>query len=171
MGIALIQLAKLAGARVIATVSGRERADRLLRLGLDAAIDHRAENVADAVRRLTDGAGADLVVDPVGGHTLPASLASLKPHGRLVFVGNAGGGELTLDLWPAMMANLSLTGVFMGAEFDKETVYQNVAGLLAQAARGEIDVVIDRRFALAEAAQAHRYIAENQGFGRVLLIA
>lgn len=171
VGIALIQLAKLAGAHVIATVSGQERTQRLLGLGLDAAIDHRADKVADAVRRLTDGAGADLVVDPVGGHTLPASLASLKPHGRLVFVGNAGGGELTLDLWPAMMANLSLTGVFMGTEFDKVTVYQNVAGLLAQAARGEIEVAIDRRFALAEAAQAHRYIAENQVFGRVLLIA
>lgn len=170
VGIALVQLAKLCGARVIATVSGKERTDRLMRLGLDAAIDHRVEDVVEAVRRLTGGDGVDLVVDPVGGSTLASSLASLKPHGRLVFVGNAGGGELTLDLWPAMMGSLSLTGVFMGTEFDKEPVRLNVAELLGQAARGEIEVIIDRSFALAEAAQAHRYIAENQVFGRVLLI-
>ncbi len=170
VGIALVQLAKLGGARVIATVSGEERTDRLMRLGLDAAIDHRTEDVVEAVRRLTNEGGVDLAIDPVGGSTLASSLASLRPHGRLVFVGNAGGGELTLDLWPAMVANLSLTGVFMGTEFDKEPVHSNVAELLAQAARGEIKVVIDRSFALAEAAQAHRYIAENQVFGRVLLI-
>ena len=170
VGIALIQLAKLRGARVIATVSGEERTERLIRLGLDAAIDHRTEDVAEAVRRLTGGDGVDLVVDPVGGSTLASSLASMRPHGRLVFVGNAGGGELTLDLWPAMMANLSLTGVFMGTEFDKEPVHSNVAELLGLAARGDIDVIINKRFVLAEAAQAHRYIAENRVFGRVLLI-
>ena len=106
----------------------------------------------------------------MGGSTLASSLASLRPHGRLVFVGNAGGGELTLDLWPAMMANLSLTGVFMGTEFDKEPVHSNVAELLGRAARGDVEVIINKRFVLAEAAQAHRYIAENQVFGRVLLI-
>lgn len=170
VGIAMIQLAKLGGGRVIATVSGKERTDRLMRLGLDAAIDHRTEDVAETARHLTGGSGVDLAVDPVGGSTLASSIASLKPHGRLVFVGNAGGGELTLDLWPAMMANLSLTGVFMGTEFEKGSVYRNVADLLAQAAQGEIEVIIDKRFALAEAVQAHRYIAENQVFGRVLLI-
>ena len=122
------------------------------------------------MRRLTDGDGVDLVVDPVGGTTLAGSLAALRPHGRLVFVGNAGGGGLAVDLWPAMMANVSLTGVFMGSEFEGEPVRSAVADLLAQAARGEIEVVVDRRFGLAEAAQAHRYIAEDQVFGRVLLI-
>ena len=170
VGIALVQLAKQGGARVIATVSGKERTERLMRLGLDAAIDHRTEDVAEAVRRITDGKGVDLVVDPVGGSTLAGSLASLRPHGRLVFVGNAGGGELTLDLWPAMMANLSMTGVFMGTEFDKEPVYLSVAELLSQAARGEIEVIIDSSFPLAAAAQAHRYIQDSQVFGRVVLI-
>jgi len=170
VGIALIQLAKLAGARVIATVSGQQRTDRLKRLGLDAAIDYRTEDVIDAVRRMTDEAGVDLVVDPVGGRSLQVSVGSSKPHGRVVFVGNAGGGELKLDLWPAMVANLSLTGVFMGTLFERDSVYNNVAGLLAQAAHDHIEVVIDRRFALAEAAQAHRYIADNPLLGRVLLI-
>ena len=170
VGIALAQLAKLGGARVIATVSGKERTERLMRLGVDAAIGHRTEDVAEAVRRTTDGRGVDLVVDSVGGSTLAGSLASLRPHGRLVFVGNAGGGELTLDLWPAMMANLSLIGVFMGTEFDKEPVHAAVAELLAQAARGEIEVIVDSSFPLAAAAQAHRYIAESQVFGRVVLL-
>lgn len=170
VGIAAVQLAKLHGARVIATVSGGQRTERLMRLGLDAAIDHRNEDTAEAVRRLTNGSGVDLVVDPVGGATLASSLAFLKPHGRLVFVGNAGGGELTLDLWPAMMANTSLVGVFMGTEFHMEPTYSNVAELLGQAARGEVEVVVDTTFALAEAASAHRHIADSQVFGRVLLV-
>lgn len=171
VGIALVQLAKRIGARVFATVTGNDRAERLMRLGLDTAIDYRVEDVVEAVRRMTDDKGIDLVVDPVGGSTLASSLASLRRHGRLVFVGNAGGGELTLDLWPAMMANITLSGVFMGTEFDTEAVHATVANLLGEAARGDIEVVIDRAFPLAEAAQAHRYVADNQVFGRVLLIA
>lgn len=113
VGVVAIQLAHRAGAKVIATVSGQERVGPLMALGLDHAIDHRKNDVVSEVMRLTDGKGADLVVDPVG-TTLDTSLAALRPEGRLIFVGNAGAGEVKAGLWTAMQANQSLHGVFMG---------------------------------------------------------
>ncbi|MFC7555251.1 zinc-binding dehydrogenase [Pseudoroseomonas wenyumeiae] len=141
---------------VLATVSGHDRAQRLAALGLSHAIDHRKADVAEEVMRLTSGRGVHLVVDPVGS-TLRNSLASLQPEGRLVFVGNAGRAALDLDLWPALQANQSLMGVFMGTQFEKPEVYRAVAQLLERAARRELKVMIDRTFALADAALAHAY--------------
>ncbi|EPX63957.1 NADP-dependent quinone oxidoreductase [Cystobacter fuscus DSM 2262] len=169
VGLAAIQLAHQAGARVLATVSGETRAARLRELGLAHAIDHRKEDVAAEVKRLTDGLGADLVVDPVGS-TLAVSLAALKPEGRLVFVGNAGGSALTLDLWPALQANQSLFGVFMGPLLTRPEVYQTVDMLLHEAASGRLPVEIARRFPLAEAVGAHRHAREGQVVGRVVMI-
>lgn len=169
VGVAAIQLADRAGATVIATVSGTERTNRLIALGLDHAIDHRAVDVADEVARLTQGRGVDLVIDPVG-TTLKTSLAVLRPEGRLVFVGNAGGPKLDLDLWPALQENLSLLGVFMGTQFEKPQVHGTVARMLEQAALGELDVLIDRSFPLAAAAQAHAYAERGASLGRVILV-
>ncbi|MGV0908299.1 quinone oxidoreductase family protein [Martelella sp. FOR1707] len=169
VGAAAIQLAHRAGAKVLATVSGADRAARLRAYGLDAAIDHRAEDVTAAVMRLTDGRGVDLVVDPVGS-TLAGSLAALRPEGRLVFVGNAGRAALELDLWPALQANQTLMGVFMGSQLEKPEVHRTVEAMLKRAASGELDVPIDRRFALSEATAAHAYAEENSILGRVVLI-
>lgn len=152
VGLAAIQLAHQAGARVLATVSGEARAARLREFGLDHAIDHRREDVVAEVKRLTEERGVDLAVDPVGS-TLAMSLASLKAEGRLVFVGNAGGASLTLDLWPALQANQTLSGVFMGTQFIRP-----------------VKVEIARRFPLAEAAAAHRHAREGQVVGRVVMI-
>lgn len=169
VGLAAIQLARQAGAKVIATVSGVERAPRLATLGLDHAIDHRRVDVAPEIMRLTNGQGVDLAVDPVG-TTLKVSLAALRPEGRLVFVGNAGGSSLQVDLWPALQANQSLLGVFMGTQLEKPAVHLTVSTMLAQAARGEIEVVIDRTFALEDAAAAHAYAEDHPILGRVILV-
>jgi len=169
VGIAAIQLAHRAGARVLATVSGTARAEALHSLGLDQAIDHRAVDVGETVLRLTAGQGVDLVVDPVGA-TLGASLAMLRPEGRLVFVGNAGGSSLHLDLWPALQSNQSLFGVFMGSQFEKPDVYRTVSEMLQQAANGELDVIVDRSFPLAAAAEAHAYASGGARLGRVVLV-
>ncbi len=169
VGLGAIQLAHAAGATVIATVSGASRAERLKAMGLDHAIDHRTTDVAAEVRRLTQGRGVDLVVDPVGS-TLRISLDCLRPEGRLVVVGNAGGGTLDLDLWPALQSNHTIMGVFMGSQFEKPDVHHAVGGLLDQAARGDLEVVIDKRFSLAEAAAAHRYAETEPVFGRVVIV-
>lgn len=169
VGLAAIQLAHRAGATVLATVSGVERAERLVGLGLDRAIDHRSADVADTVMRLTEGRGVDLVVDPVGA-TLQSSLAVLRPEGRLVFVGNAGGSQLSIDLWPAMQANQSLSGVFMGTQLEKPDVYGTVSRMLDWAAAGDIKVIVDRTFPLAAAAEAHAYAESNSILGRVVIV-
>ncbi len=169
VGLAAVQLAHQAGATVIATVSGTERAQRLAALGLTHAIDHRTTDVAEEVMRLTGGRGVGLAVDPVGS-TLGASLASLQPEGRLIFVGNAGRAALDVDLWSALQANQTLMGVFMGTQLAKPEVYRTVSHMLERAARNELEVTIDRKFALVDAAIAHAYAEGNSILGRVVLL-
>ena len=129
------------------------------------------EDVAGRVRELTEGRGVDLVVDPVGGRTLEASIASLAYRGRVSWVGRAGREPSPPEVWPLMEKNASLTGVFLGAEMgrDPARVRAMIERLLQRVADGELRVVIDRVFPLAEAAEAHRYIESRQAFGRVLL--
>jgi NADPH2:quinone reductase len=122
--------------------------------------------------RLTDGRGVDLVVDSVGGRTLEGSIASLAFRGRISWVGRAGRDDRPPDVWPLQRKLASLTGVLLGVDVDgnRERVHAVIDGILQRVAARELQPVIDRRFALAEAAQAHRYIEDRHAFGRVLLI-
>ena len=172
VGLAAIQLAKAAGASVvIATASSDERLERLREYGMDHGINYAREDVAARVREVTDRRGVDLVVDPVGGSTLEASIAALAYRGRISWVGQAGREPTPPAVWPLMEKNASLTGVFLGAEMnrDPQRVRAMIERLLARVAAGELQVVIDRVFPLAEAAAAHTYIEQRQAFGRVLL--
>ncbi|WP_219214369.1 quinone oxidoreductase family protein [Variovorax boronicumulans] len=168
VGLAAVQLAAQAGATVIAVTSGTQRSDRLMELGADHVVDRATSNVLDAVLQITGGVGADVVIDPVG-TTLPASLAALAPEGRLVFVGNAGGGSLTVDLWPPMQSNQTLLGVFMGPLFERPTVRSSVDDLLQAVATGRIRAVIERTFPLAEAAAAHQFAETAKPLGRTVM--
>lgn len=168
VGLAAVQLAAQAGATVIAVASGTQRSGRLIELGADHVLDRTAHDVVDAVRHITQGKGANLVVDPVG-TTLQDSLAALAPEGRLVFVGNAGGGDLAVDLWPALQANQTLSGVFMGPLFERPAVHSTVDELLQAVAEKRIRPVIDRAFRLSEAAAAHAYAETAKPLGRVVM--
>ena len=170
VGTAAIQLAKRAGARVLATASSNERLERLKPLGLDEGINYKAEDVAKAVMRLTDNKGVDLVVDSVGGPTLQGSINSLGYRGRVSMVGAAGREPQVVDVGSLMGGNRSLTGVFLGAEIMTDRAHDNIQRLIDEAARGEFEVLIDRTFPLSEAAAAHAYIESRQAVGRVLLI-
>ncbi len=172
VGIAAIQLAKRAGARVLATASSDERLDRLHEYGLDDGINYATGDFVDAVRALTDGAGADVIVDSVGGSTLQKSLQCLAYRGRCVTLGNAGReAGLPLDVSSLMGNNQTLSGYFLGAElFLTPRPHGMIAGLLDQVAASGLRVVIDRRFPLERAGEAHAYIESRQAFGRVLLI-
>ncbi|HUY26887.1 MAG TPA: zinc-binding alcohol dehydrogenase family protein [Candidatus Binataceae bacterium] len=171
VGVAAIQLAKRAGATVIATASSDERLERLRPLGLDHGINYRTNSdVAKAVMKLTAGKGVNLVVDPVGGATLQGSIMSLAYRGRISMVGAAGREAMTVDVSPLMAGNRSLTGVFLGAEIATDRAHKMIQRLIEEAARGEFKVVIDKTFPLSEAAAAHAYIESRQAVGRVLLI-
>jgi NADPH2:quinone reductase len=172
VGLAAIQLAKRAGATVLATVSSDEKLERLKEFGLDHGINYKTNDFVAEARRLTDGRGVDLVVDTVGGRTLQGSLESLRYRGRAITVGRAGRDATPPDLGALSAGNRSLTGVFLGAEFalNPGRARPMVQRLIDDVAKGELRVVIDRTYPLAEAAAAHEYIESRQAFGRIVLI-
>ena len=172
VGLAAIQLAKKAGATVIATASSDDRLQGLHEFGMDHGINYATGDLVAEVMLLTEGRGVNLVVDPVGGRTLEQSIAALAYRGRISWVGRAGREERPPEVWPIMQKNGSIHGVFLGAEMviQHERTHTMIESLLARAASGEVRVVIDSRFPLADAAEAHRHIESRRAFGRVLLI-
>jgi NADPH2:quinone reductase len=169
VGLAAIQLAKRAGAIVLATASSDEKLERLRDYGLDHGINYRQADLADAAREITGGRGVDLVVDPVG-TTLSDSVRALAYRGRVTLVGRAGRDTQLFDASALMLANQTLTGVFLGAEITTDRVRANIARHLEDIAAGNLRVVVDRTFPLSDAAGAHTYIESRQAFGRVVLI-
>jgi NADPH2:quinone reductase len=172
VGLAAIQLAKRAGATVIATAGSAEKIARLRdEFGLDHGIDYRATSFVDAVKEITHSRGCDLVVDSVGGATLQASLACLGYRGRCITVGDSSRGGKQLELSSLSAGNRSLTGVFLGAEafFQHARVHAMIDAHLRDVASGALRVVIDRRFPLADAAVAHAHIESRNAFGRVVM--
>jgi NADPH2:quinone reductase len=172
VGVAAIQLAKRGGARVLSTASTDEKLERLTKLGLDEGINYTREDFVVEARRLTDGRGVDVVVDSIGGATLQGSLNALAYRGRCVTVGDAGRAAAEpLDISTMRANNQTLSGYFLGAElFTSPRAYSMIAGLLDDVAGGELQVIVDRTYPLADAAAAHAYIESRQSFGRVLLV-
>jgi NADPH2:quinone reductase len=172
VGLAAIQMAKRAGARVMATASSDERLARLGEYGLDHGINYASDDFVDAVRQLTDGGGADVIVDSIGGSNLQKSLHCLAYRGRCMTFGDAGRDVTSrLDISTMRANNQSLVGYFLGAElFLSPRPHAVIAGILDDIVAGRLRVVIDRRFPLDEAGEAHAYIESRQAFGRVLLI-
>lgn len=172
VGIAAIQLAKRAGARVLATASSDDKLERLKELGLDEGINYARDDFVAEARRLTEGRGVDVIVDSVGGVTLQGSINALAYRGRCVTVGDVGRAPAEhLDISTMRPNNQTLSGYFLGAEllfFPRP--HALIAEHLEAIARGELRVVIDRAFPLSEAAAAHAYLESRQAFGRVLLI-
>ena len=172
VGLAAIQLAKRAGATVLATAGSDERLERLKEYGLDHGVNYRDEGWVAKARQLAGGQGVNLVVDSVG-TTLAGSIAAAGYRGRIVSVGNAGRSEdRTIDVQTLSELNKSLTGVFFGAEtmLNAARARALVERLLREVAAGELKVVIDRTYPLSEAADAHAYIESRQAFGRVVMI-
>ena len=172
VGIAAIQLAKAAGAIVIATSSSDDRLQRLKDYGLDHGINYTKNDAAKEVMAYTDGRGANLVVDSVGGSTLEGSIAALAYRGRISWVGRAGREVTPPEVWPIMQKNASITGVFLGIEmaFNPQRTHPLIGSLLQRIADQKLSVVLDKKFSLSQASEAHRYIESRQAFGRVLLI-
>jgi NADPH2:quinone reductase len=176
VGLAAIQLAKRAGATVLATASSDEKLARLAEFGLDHGINYRTSDFTVRARELTGGRGVDLVVDSVGGSTLEGSLRSLAYRGRAITVGNAGRENLgnrphnPIDISGLIDGNQSLTGVFLGAEIVTDRVQAMIARHIEDVAAGRLRVVVDRTYPLADAAAAHAYLESRQAFGRVVLI-
>ncbi len=151
VGMAAIQLAKQAGATVIATASTDEKLERLREFGLDHGINYAAESFVERTRELTDGRGADVILDSVGGQNLIDSVGALAYRGTLASFGVAGraGSEVEAkELWGQ---NLTLRGVYLAAALIAEhaRVHAMIGDLLERVASGDLRVHIDRTFPLA----------------------
>ena len=162
VGSAAIQIAKLFGARVIATAGSDEKLEKARQLGADHGINHKSQSILDEVRRITGNRGVDVVFEHVGAATWDASVASLAPAGRLVTCGAATGYDAKIDLRFLFSRQLSLLGSYMGTKSELRTVLKLVTS-------GRLVPVVDRIFPLAEAAAAHAYLESSAQFGKVVL--
>jgi len=170
VGIAAIQLACHAGATVIGTASSDDRLEPLRDLGLHVGINYSKPDWVSEVRAATDGRGVDLVVDSVGGSVLTGSIKCLRYRGRAITVGRAGRDPEPLDASLLGMGNLSLTGVFLGAEIATGRAHRMIEHLITEVEVGRLKVVVDRTYPLSEAAAAHEYLESRQAVGRVVLV-
>src|SRR5947209_6502537 len=148
VGMAAIQLAKQGGATVLATASSEEKLERLKELGLDHGINYARESFVERVRELTDGRGADVILDSVGGQNLVDSIGALAYRGTLVSVGLAGRAGSTIEARDLWAQNNALRGVFLGGALLTESprVHAMIVDLLDRVASGVVRVEIDRTF-------------------------
>lgn len=168
----LVQIAKRRGARVIATAGTPAKVELARSAGADEVILYTAVDFAPEVKRLTGGRGVDVVYDSVGRTTFAQGLDCLRPRGMMVLWGQASGAVEPFD--PQILnqkGSLYLTRPSLGAYMaDRAELLQRAGDLFAWFAAGELDVRIDRTFALADAAAAHAYIEGRQTVGKVLLM-
>lgn len=171
VGIAAVEIAKLLGCRVAAAVSSDEKAEFVLERGADVAIRYDQEDLRSAIRRFTDGRGADVVYDPVGGSVTETCFRSLAWNGRLLVVGFAAGKIPRLPLNLALLKSASAVGVFWGEFVERYPEHNraNLARLQEWCEQGLIRPHVDRVFSFDEAPAAMAYVAERRVMGRVCL--
>jgi NADPH2:quinone reductase len=170
IGVMAIQMAKAAGARVIATGRGADKAARALELGADRAIDSTAEDFVAAVQ--AEG-GADVILDMVAGDFVQRNLDALKLNGRLVQIAVQTGSRVTIDVGRLMVRRLTLAGsTLRPRDADEKARLARAVEETAWPwlAAGKVRPVIDRTFPLAEADQAHAYLEAGRHVGKVMLI-
>jgi NADPH:quinone reductase-like Zn-dependent oxidoreductase len=158
-----IQLAKHAGATVLATAGTDQKCDRALALGADHVLNNRTGDVAQWAREITQGAGVNMVFDHVGTALFGASLFALGIHGRLVSCGNASGDEATIP----SLGYLFHSGIkILGSD---PYLPREMGPLWATFCAGEFEVVIDSEFALVDGAEAQDKMLASDFFGKILL--
>lgn len=162
VGIAAIQVAKLFGATVIATAGDDRKAEGARSLGADFVVNHYQQKIGDEVRKITDKAGVDIVIEHVGPATWGESVKSLKPGGVLVTCGATTGPKVDIDLRFLFSRQLSFLGSYMGTLGELHEVLKLVFA-------GKLKPVVDRVFPLPEVRAAHEYLENSQMFGKVVL--
>jgi len=162
VGSMAVQLAKFAGARVIATVGSDDKIPKAVILGADAVINHAREKVSERVKLLTEGRGVDVVIEHIGPEVWDNSLESLAKGGRLITCGATTGGDVKLNLRYVFSRQLTIKGSYVGTRAE----LAKVAELMGQ---GRLISVIDRTFPLQEARAAQELMLSRRFFGKILL--
>lgn len=172
VGLSAVQIGKALGARVIATAGGPEKLEIARRAGADVLIDYRREDFVERVLEDTDGRGADVIYDSVGGDTTDRSLKCIAWNGRLLVIGFAGGEIPSIKMNRVLLKNISLVGLHWSAypEKEPERIDECMEGLFEMAAAGRIDPLVSARHPLEEAGVALRALATRKTVGKIVLV-
>ncbi|PFG73638.1 NAD(P)H-quinone oxidoreductase [Tepidiforma thermophila] len=175
VGVAAIQIAKVMGASLVAGTAGSaEKLARAAELGLDLGINYREQDFAEEVLRATEGKGVDVILDVIGAEYWERNLRALAVKGRMVVVGLMGGTGASTNLGVLLQKRLQVRGTTLRARPMEEKAAATRAfekSVLPHIASGRVKVVIDRVYALRDAAEAHAYMATNANFGKIVLVA
>ena len=172
VGLAAVQIGKALGARVIATAGTAAKLEIARQSGADVLIDYRTEDWVERVKGVTDGHGADVIYDPVGGDVFDGSSKCIAFEGRLLVVGFAGGRIPSIAANRILLKNMSVVGVHWGMyqTLGSPLVDQWMSALLAMYGKGQVWPVIYKTYPLAEAARALAAIASRESYGKVILV-
>lgn len=163
VGTAAVQIAKLAGAKVIATAGNDEKLDKAKELGADLLVNYyRSQNFDEEIKYLTNDDGVDVVVEQVGGNILPRSLNCLKKGGRIVTIGATAGNKIEIDVQHFYRNNLTMIGT-------SGTTHREIKSVFELVKDGKLKPIIDKIFSLKDASLAHKYMEERKNFGKIVL--
>jgi NADPH:quinone reductase-like Zn-dependent oxidoreductase len=162
IGVAAIQIARLYGARVIATAGSDDKVARGKALGADEVINYTTADFAAECCALTGKRGVDSVIEHVGGEVFAASIKAVRSGGRIVTCGATAGFHPEIDLRHIFFRQIEVLGSTMGSKADLLAVLSHVAA-------GRLSPVVHRVMPLAEAAAAHRLLEDRAAFGKVVL--
>jgi NADPH2:quinone reductase len=170
VGQIVIQIAKARGVRVLTTVGSADKATYVRDIGADEVILYNDENFVDAVNKLTDGAGVDVVYDAVGAATWEGSIESLKPRGMVVFFGGASGPVPSFDTAILSKKSISLSRPMLGSFVrDKSEIIWRVGELFDLWKADKLKIKIGHTYPLADAATAHADLEGRRTTGKLLL--
>jgi len=172
VGTAAVQIAKAAGARVIAAASTDEKCELCRQQGADATINYSQGNLREAIKAATDGKGPDVIYDPVGGDFAEPAFRSIAWRGRYLVIGFAAGPIPALPLNLALLKGASLVGVFWG-DFTRREPQASAAmmqELVQWYDQGKIKPVIDCTMPMAELHNAYARMASRQVQGKLVLV-
>ncbi|HWM87700.1 MAG TPA: zinc-binding dehydrogenase [Kofleriaceae bacterium] len=162
VGVAAVQIARLHGARVIATAGSDAKLERVRELGADEVINYEKQDFVEAVKTLTARRGVDVVFEHVGGETFASSIKATASGGRIVTCGATAGPKPTIDLRHIFFRQIAILGSTMGSKGDLLAVLEHVAA-------GRLRPIVDRVLPLAEAAEAHKLLESRAVFGKIAL--
>src|SRR5438876_336827 len=162
VGSAAVQVAKLLGAKVIATVGNDTKREKAQRLGADFVLNHQTQDIPSEIKRITNGRKVNVVFDHIGEATWERSMKSMAPAGRLVNCGVTSGGKAEVDIRYVFVKQFSLMGSFMGGRGE----LLKVLGFFED---GKLKPVVDSIFPLAEAAKAQVKMEKSEHVGKIVL--
>lgn len=173
IGTMAIQLARAIGCRIAVTAGSPEKLDACRALGADILIDYRHDDFVVTIRTATDGRGADVILDAIGGDYLDRNVRSLAPHGRIELIGNQSGGRGELNIgrlmstWGTIRASTLRARTLADKERIIASVFTNAWPLVLS---GQVRPVVDRRFGFDQANEAHAVMESSGHIGKLLLV-